>query len=343
MRAALSGLLLLLVACDHSSPFSFTPGTEGPWPGGLPRRLTFSLGDDRNASVTGGMIVFSRLEASALATQERCLALLPVDGGTLRGEYCPRLPTTLADTFLDTWIEPALSPDGRWVAYIWQQGSLVSVLGFYRTRLVVAPTAHPDDTAHFSLYMNQPASGGRQNATVMLKPQWLDADRIRFIGAWEYIFKVKAGVVTRYTDTTFVPLALLDLDLQTGSLAVVPGADSVIAWAPAPDGGTWIVKEATPAQLQHLAIGTDTPTTVGVFTDPVRDLAAVDGAPVAIVTDTTIEWLDPATGTVVDSIVTSTPVRRLSAVPGTRRFVVELDRGFTRFGDPANLWLFQLP
>src|SRR6266498_514377 len=122
MRAALSSLLLLIAACEHSSPFTFVPGTQGPWGGGLPRRLTFSAGDDRNASVTGGLIVFSRLEAPALATRERCLALLPVDGGTLRGEYCPRLPTTLADTFLDTWTEPALSPDGHWVAYSWQQG-----------------------------------------------------------------------------------------------------------------------------------------------------------------------------------------------------------------------------
>src|SRR5438552_19126274 len=144
MRAALSSLLLLIAACEHSSPFTFVPVTQGPWGGGLPRRLTFSLGDDRNAAVTGGLIGFSRLDASALATQERCLALLPVDGGTLRGEYCPRGPVTLADTFLDTWTEPALSPDGRWVAYLWQQGSLSTVLCLYGTLLVVSPTSLPD-------------------------------------------------------------------------------------------------------------------------------------------------------------------------------------------------------
>src|SRR5438046_1192359 len=139
MRAALSSLLLLLAACDHSRPFSFTPGAEGPWPGGLPRRLTFSLGDDRNAAVTGGLIVFSRLDASALATQERCLALLPVDGGTLRGEYCPRGPVTLADTFLDTWTEPALYPDARWVAYMWRPRYAVRSTGVYTVRLIVSP------------------------------------------------------------------------------------------------------------------------------------------------------------------------------------------------------------
>jgi len=236
-----------------------------------------------------------------------------------------------------------LSPDGRWVAYLWQQGSLVSVLGFYRTRLIVAPTSHPDDTTRFSLYLNFPASGGRQNAAAIVKPQWLDADRIRFIGAWEYVFKVKGGGLIRYTDTTFVPLALLDLDLRTDSVAMVPGGDSVIAWAPAPDGGTWIVKAATPTQLRHLAAGMDTAIAVGVFSDSVRDLAAVGDTPVAVVRDTKIEWLDPTSGAIVDSAFTATPVRRLSAVPGTRRFIAELERGFDQFGDPANLWLYELP
>jgi hypothetical protein len=47
---------------------------------------------------------------------------------------------------VDTWIEPALSPDGRRVAYMWQQGSLVGVLGFGATRVVVAPANDPGDT-----------------------------------------------------------------------------------------------------------------------------------------------------------------------------------------------------
>src|SRR3989441_1060212 len=256
MRAALSSVFLLIAACEHSSPFTFVPGTQGPWGGGLPRRLTFSAGDDRNASVTGGLIVFSRLEASALATRERCLALLPVEGGTLRGEYCPRPPPALADTFLDAWAEPALSPDGHWVAYSWQQGSLVSVLGFYRTRLVVAPTAHPTDTTRFAWYINYAATAG--TVTGILKPEWLDADRIRFLGADEFFFKVKGGGQERCGDTT-------------------------------------------------------------------------------------IEWLDPISGSVAGTVISATPVRRLSAVAGTRRFVVEVERDWSPFGWPANLWLFELP
>ena len=123
----------------------------------------------------------------------------------------------------------SLSPDGHWVAYSWQQGSLVSVLGFYRTRLVVAPTAHPDDTTRFAWYINYAATAG--TVTGILKPEWLDADRIRFLGAYEFFFKVKGGGQERYTDTTFVPLALLEVDLRTGLVALVPGGDSATAWA----------------------------------------------------------------------------------------------------------------
>jgi len=175
------------------------------------------------------------------------------------------------------------------------------------------------------------------------KPEWIDADRIRFLGAYEFFFKVKGGGQERYTDTTFVPLALLELDLRTGLVGPVPGGDSATAWAPAPDGGTWIMKAADPARVVHLAAGMDVRTTVGVFSDSVRDLAAIAGTPVAVVGDTTIEWLDVVSGAVAGSVVSTTPVRRLSAVPGTRRFVVEIERGWSPFGDPANLWLFELP
>ena len=90
-------------------------------------------------------------------------------------------------------------------------------------------------------------------------------------------------------------------------------------------------------------VALDVSTTVGVFTDSVRDLAAVAGTPVAVLGDTTIEWLDPVTGVVAGSLTSRTPVRRLSAVAGTRRFVVEIERDWSPFGWPANLWLFELP
>src|SRR2546430_1335594 len=198
--------------------------------------------------------------------------------------------------------------------------TLVPGLGFYRTRLVVAPTAHADDTTRFAWYIDYAATAG--TVTGVLKPEWLDADRIRFLGAYEFFFKVKGGGQERYTDTTFVPLALLELDLRTGLVALVPGGDSATAWARAPDGGAWIVKAGDPARLLHLAAGMDVSTTVGVFTDSVRDLAAVAGTPVAVLGDTTIEWLDPVTGVVAGSLTSRTPVRRLRAVAGTGRVLL---------------------
>jgi len=37
------------------------------------------------------------------------------------------------------------------------------------------------------------------------------------------------------------------------------------------------------------------------------------------------------------------PLRRIAAVPGGRRFVAEIERGWDLFGDPANFWLYELP
>jgi hypothetical protein len=36
-------------------------------------------------------------------------------------------------------------------------------------------------------------------------------------------------------------------------------------------------------------------------------------------------------------------VTRIVGVPGTRRFVAEIERGWDLFGDRANLWLYELP
>lgn len=162
---------------------------------------------------------------------------------------------------------------------------------------------------------------------------------------YEFIFKVKGGGVVRYTDTTFQSYGLAQLDVTTGAFAFLPDGDSVYAYAAAPGGGLWLVKNQDSTRLLYLAPGADSAAPAGVFSGPVHGLANVGGAPAAIVGDTTVEWLEPG-----DSVPRSIPVgsglgpvRRIAAVPGTRRFVIEIERGWDLFGDPANLWLYELP
>jgi hypothetical protein len=344
LRQSLLGFCLVL-GCEHPAPY----GASGPEPLGpagstLPRRLTFSPGDDRGPFVAGSTVVYSRLDPEEQGG-ERCLAFLPAAGGTIAREACPPPQRTPADTFVDTWVEPALSPDGRRVAYMWQQGSLISVLGFAATSVVVAPATQPGDTSRFVWPINYVAPNGRI-ADAVSAISWVDGHTVRFLLGYEFIFKVKGGGLERYTDTTFESYGLARLDLTTGRLIPPDGATAgVVAYAPAPDGGLWLVGADAPRRLLHLAPGADSTTAVGDYSAPVRWLAAVAALPVAIVDDSTLEWLVSG-----DSVPRRLgvggglgPLRRIAAVPGGRRFIAEIERGWDPFGDPANLWLYELP
>jgi WD40 repeat protein len=334
----------LLAACEHAPSYGVAaPDSLGPRTLALPRRLTFNTGDDRHPAVTGAVIVYSRLDGDERGN-ERCLATLPAAGGTIVREQCPGPPRTAADTFVDTWTEPALSPDGRQVAYLWQQGSTISVLGFWSTSVVVASVDRAGDRSGFVWPIRFLTPGGRVGDAVSAI-SWADDHTLRLLMGYEFIFKVKGGGVVRYTDTTFQSYGLAELDVATGQFAFVPGGDSAFAYTAAPDGGVWLVRNQDSTRLLHLAPGGDSATAVGAFTGPVRWLASVGGMPAAVVGDSRVEWLEPG-----DSVprqlpvgVGEGPLRRIAAVEGTRRFVAEIERGTDLFGDPANLWLYELP
>lgn len=336
----------LLAACGHA-PVFVTAGPDSLGPAGttLPRRLTYSTGDDRHPAVVGDLLAYSRLDPDERGN-ERCLALLPAGGGTILHEFCPGAPASPADTFVDTWTEPALSPDARRIAYLWQQGSLVSVLGFWTTSVVVAPADRAGDRGGFVWPIAYVSPGGRIGDAVSAIT-WADDHTLRLLMGYEFIFKVKGGGLVRYTDTTFQSYGLAQLDLTSGTFAFLAGGDSVYAYAAAPDGGLWVVRNQDSTRLLHLAPGADTGTTAAVYSGPVHWLANIGGVPAAVVGDTAVEWLEPG-----DSLPRRLsigggqgPVRRIAAAPalGSRRFVIELERGWDLFGDPANLWLYELP
>ncbi|HEV8265290.1 MAG TPA: hypothetical protein VGQ06_10070 [Gemmatimonadales bacterium] len=334
----LLALSFTVAACRHETPFAYVgPDSLGPISSAVPRRLTFSAGDDRNPSVSGATLVFSRLDGSR--GRERCLAFLPPQGGTLRRVVCP--PTSPADTFVDTWVEPTLSPDGRQLAFVWQKGAPASYYTWTRD-LVVAPADDPGRPS-FAGQAWYVLPDGRI-ATAVTKPMWLGPGRLCFLAAYERVFKVKGGGAGRLTDTVLDVFSLVHLDLGTGTVGVVPGADSSIAYAPAPGGGLWLVKSSDSTRLLLLAPGADTAVVAGTFSGPVVDLANVDGVAVALhAGGDVIEWVDLTTGD-TGFVGSVTPIRRVTPVPGTRFFVVEVERSSDPLSDEgANLWLFGVP
>ena len=347
-RAVLTVLITgagLSAGCAHSWPYDAgDPPPLGPRGQAVPRRLTFNPGDDRDPSLLGGAITYSRLDPEERG-EERCLASIPLDGGTIASESCPGPRTSAADTFVDTWVRPSLSPDGRQVAYMWQQGTIIGVLGFWSTSVVVAPATQPGART-LRWPINWIAPNGRL-ADAVSRLTWVDDHTLRFLIGYEFIFKVKGGGQSRYTDTTFESFALGQLDLGTGTFSVAPGGQDVLAYAPAPDGGLWLVKHGAPATLLHQAPGVDTTTIVGSFPDSVIVLANVGDLPVAITgaSDSTVVWLVPGDSAPHSLVVGSGvgPVTDIAPVPGTRRFIAVVERGRDLFGDPANLWIYELP
>jgi hypothetical protein len=333
-RAGAAALVLAMAACAHSEPFEpGDPDTAGPVDHALPARLTFNVGDDRSPSGTGDEVIYSRYDP-ARGTSAHCIAALPAAGGPLRATWCPPPPSP-ADTFVGTWLEPALSPDGRELAFVWQRGAAVSALGAWSHHLVVASVDSPGVPRVVTMLAGFMPDGRRYNTAAKLS--WVGG-RVLFLAALDSIEKVKGGGAARFTDTAVVPRALFAMDPATGTPTPVPGGDSAVAYAPAPSGELWIARAGGTIGLLD-ADGTFTPVTS--VAGAVTDLVVVDGRLVVADGMPLVEWIDPATGA-RGTRAARGPVRRLAATTG-RRFVAEVEADERAFGAPANLWLFELP
>lgn len=365
-RVVLLAISLALAACEHTPPGEVqAPASLGPFDSAIPRRLTYHLLNDVTPSVAGNVIVYASQGGAypnpgySPLGREGCLAVLPLEGGSVEHLYCPSELLSPADTFVNTWFEPSLSPDGTRLAFTWQRGPNVGPLGIWDADLVVAPAGRPADPGAIRVVVNY-SEGGTfpRRATHASKITWAAPDRLRFLATWENIYKVKGGGAERVTDTMYAPLALMELDLTTRVQTPLPGGDSVIAYAAAPSGGIWVVREANPDSLWLLDPATGTRTPVGSFSARVLDLVALDGAPVAVVDPViepgplsewvtfhggaTIERLDPQTGARTQLTGFTGPVRHIASAGG-RRLVAEIEQATLPFGAPADLWLLEFP
>jgi hypothetical protein len=331
---------LALAACVHGEPFDGDRDPLGPASEQLPRRLTFNVGDDRSPAWSGSGIAYSRYDP-ARGTRAQCLALLPVDGGTLTGSWCPPDPTP-SDTFVSTWLEPARSADGGEVAFVWERGARVSALAAWTHHLVVAPASAPGAPTAQVLIAGVRADSAVYNTASEIN--WNGAGRVRFLSAYQSIIKVKGGGAERFTDTTLIPGDLLELDVAAGTVGPVPGGAGIRAWTPVADG-FWAVAADV---LWHVDDAGLRVPLAAVWPDAC-DVALVDGRAVIArlspdtlaAGDTTLLVIDPATGA-SSTLAMPGPVHRLTAAGG-RRFVAEVEADGRLFGAPADLWLFELP
>lgn len=332
MRTALI-LTILLAACHHGEPFGpGAPYNEGPRTSTLPRQLTYSPLDDRAPSVGTTDLVYSQAPIGADA-RARCLATLPVEGGQALRVACP--PST-TDTFIQTWDEPARSPDGARLAFVWVRSARASQLGAWTHELAVAPAHDPGATTMRVVLPATLTDGRHANTATQL--QWISDRTVRLVLAYDSIWKVKGGGAGRFTDSILVPVALRDFDVETGALTAVPGGDTVGAWAPAPSGGFWFTPPSS-TQLYHVDAG-GTRTLLATLPAPVLSLAATgDGVAVGMV-DGTLRHVLASDGTVVRiASPVGGPVHRVAWHAGSNRLVIAAEGALAGFGVSANLWL----
>lgn len=222
-RAALAALL---AGCVHGEPF--TPGTytpPGPYSPGSVTRLTFNLGTDRTpAWLPDGSGILYSLERFDRPDRDRCLAELPAAGGAIRRLVCT--PNPFASDSADEFLWFAAAADGR--------------LAYVRASTFVVPSAHPTAPDHEALVLatlGRPLESRDLQQTPYLAPsglthgtvafvQWLDANRLVYVGQRVVYQHICLGCAPFDTLTTGVEVATLDLSGPTPVVAIVPGSDN---------------------------------------------------------------------------------------------------------------------
>jgi len=225
-----AGLALLAAACDHTSPFRPEPPAPAPpFTALFPRRLTFNVGDDRTPSwlPDGSGIIYSS-ERQDRPDHDRCLAVLPREGGTVETRFC-RVDPIHADS-TDLMEAPAVSPNGRIFFH-----QVVSWIGQQKLGASALMLGSAEDPLHAVQLRPLPytAPNGRFHSSVRV-PQWISGDTLVYLG--ELLFYEGS---TFYPDTfyTGVDVVLLDVSGATPVFNIVPGTDYASSVSPSDEPG----------------------------------------------------------------------------------------------------------
>ena len=214
----LAGCVLVAAACEHSSAVQPDPYSPAPpFSALLPRRITFNTGDDRTPAwlADGSGIVYSTERQDRL-DHDRCLAVLPPEGGTIRAMDCQLNP--IHDDSTDLMESPAVNAAGglffhQVVSWVGQQklGSSALMLGI-ADRPMQASVLRP---------LPYTAANGRLHSSIRV-PQWIGVDSLVYLA--EQVFYEGS---TFYPDTFTTGLDVVLVDLSGGEprFEVVPGTD----------------------------------------------------------------------------------------------------------------------
>lgn len=320
--------LLIVAACAHSEVAPVEQPDNPPFGAGTwPRPLTFNRFDDRQPSwlPDGSGILYSTQRNNSLRDNDRCIALLPADGGTDLWRRCETSPLNVADT-MDVWEWPSAGPGGR--TYFVRTTSWNQSLKYGNVRIELA---HDYDFEHGKIASTLPfyTSSGRQELATWT-PRWLTPDKIAYLGVLEFWEGESFAPDTFFTGEEVM---LLQLAGDTaGSFTVVPGTDyaSSVAIDGDPDIIYYTIGGDSLVYRRHLASGVvDTVHNFGAGR-VARDVSVRGNTLVAIVGDSVVFQNEAAHGWVQRD-------------EGGAIAVVDLTTGAEVTYDRSTDWLFRHP
>lgn len=335
------GILVIVVACDHTESFNLpTREPLGPFPpdpgNSFVTRLTFNTGDDRNPSVHGSTLVFSRFDAVRF-DRDRCIAFMPVEGGRIFRMECPN--GGRPDLVVNAWLNPAISPDGARISFVAEESNARLLQNQPAKRqLFVAPIDSLDRAIAFNPSAIRVTRGGINDFREVV---WVDSTTVRFIGG-------TGGFNALGRDTIFSPLGLFDWEVNSGSVTLVSGILNPIAHTIAPDGGIWFIRAADSSTIHHVPLGAVTSVPVPFDWSGVSDVPGVmwdidnlDGLPLvavrtevkggdtppfdANIVENHVFLLHPGTA-VADLVWVGATPRSVVAIPGQQAVVAEIQQ-----------------
>lgn len=215
---------ILLLGCQHGEPFVTSDQTRlEPFSPTPPVRLTFADNGDVQPgfSEDGQFIVYSYLRRPS--DRDRCLGVLPANGGSRRREICP---DPEAANSRDVLSSAALASDGR-VVYNRHASAVTSPVASGGTFELAA--AEPGLPVRTLMTLHAFPAGSAVRWDNLLNPVWVGPDRLVALAAKEGIGSWVTSNPPEPRDTLYTGSAVVEItigasDVTWRVLVEAPGA-----------------------------------------------------------------------------------------------------------------------
>jgi len=355
---------LLALACSHGEAFTpDVPSANQPLVPGQPTRLTLNPLIDLDASwLPDGSGILYSYQVPGRSDRDRCLGILPPDGGTRRLEICDPQPAT-SDT-IDVFGPSAVSIGGQ-LAYVAFRARASVHTPQFSSSLLLAPLSDALATAVLTTTPYTLPSGQFHGAVSHLA--WLDDSRLVYVGQDIFYVRMPVGVIGTAPDTlpTGRDIVVVELGGSSPVFSAIPNTSLASSVTPGENPNTIYYTVSGDSQVYRRDLGSGATTVMHDFGAGtiVRDvsvrgttLVAIVGGRVEFINDPVLGPVQPDEGgvlTMVDlatgtqTVLDPSPVvvyRRPALSPDGSKLVVERYQVFPGSVDRrADLYLFTLP